>query len=120
MKNALICTAAVLGLVFIGSAEANAGGFRFTGHHGYNSHNLSHSNSYYNGGHRNNYSYGNAHTGNGYYNSGFGHGNNYGHGNGYGYGHQNRGYTPGHGYSGTSIQFNGNHIDFYRTTRYGH
>ncbi len=118
MKNALICTTAVLGLVLIGSADANAGGFRYAGHHGYNTHGLSHSNSYYNSGHRNNYLHGNAHTGYGYYNPGLGHGYSSIHGNSYG--HQNWGYTAGHGYTGASIQFNGNHIDLYRTNRYAH
>ena len=114
MKNALICTAAVLGLVIVGSADANAGVYGNARHYSYNNFTPGHSNSYYSGGHRSNYSYGNIHAGNGHYNSG------YGHGNSYGYGHQNRRYTPGHGYSGTSIHFNGNSIDLHRTNRYGH
>jgi len=114
MKNALLCTAAVLGLVFVGSADANAGVYGNARHYSYNNFTPRHSNSNYSGGHRRNYSYGNTHAGNGYDNSG------YGHGNSYGYGHQNRGYTPNHGYAGTSIHFNGNSIGLHRTARYGH
>ncbi len=114
MKNALICTAAVLGLVFVGSADANAGVYGSARHYSYGNFTPGHSSSYYSGGHRSNYAYGNTHAGNGYYNSGYGHGSNYG------YGHQNRGYRPGHGYSRTTIHFNRNSINLHRSNRYGH
>jgi len=111
MKNALICTAAVLGLVIVGSADVNAGVYGNARSYNYNNYNNftpghSNSNANYNGRYRSNYSFGNTHPGNGYYNSG--------------YAHQNRRKTPTHGYAGTSLQFNGVRIDINRNSRYGH
>ncbi len=108
MKNALICTAVVLGLVVVGSADANAGVYGNARSYNYSNFTPSHSNSYSNsnGWYRSNYSFGNTHPGNGYYNSG--------------YAHQNRQYRPTHRYAGTSLQFNGVRIDINRNSRYDH
>lgn len=113
MKSTLLCAAAaVLGLVVVGSAQVEAGRYRNVGHRSYNNHRQGRSNDY-NRGHRGNSSYGDMH-------SGYGQRNSYG---------RSRGRSNSRGYSGVSLQINGNRFNYsftpsrgrgHRRINYGH
>ena len=99
MKNAFVCTAAVLGMVFVGSVQVEAGRYRNAGHRSYNSQSMRHTD-YSDVGRQSDHSYGDTHLGTRNHNSGYGR-------------RQARGtYSITHGYPGASLQIYGNRLKF--------
>ncbi len=112
MRNIIICTAAVLGMVFVGATQVEAGS-RHGGHHGYSGHRGHSFNRGYSGHlNHNRYSWGGTHS-----NSYYGGHNVY---------HRAPVYhnTSHYDYHGPSLQRHGYHLDYvpghYDAHRSGH